>query len=416
MTNPSAMTALQNLQSINKNLQTTQSRISTGLRVSEAADNAAYWSIATTMRSDNKAMSTVTDALGLGAAQVDVAYTAMDVVKETLDEMKAKLVAASQPDIDKSKIQSELSQLQNNLKSYAEAATFSGGNWLSVSEQTVHKIVASFTRTSTGSINLVTIDINTRNTALFTADAGAPGLLQAGIPLEGLDWLAAGDFAGDDDPTDVAAVTDFAYESLTLARQNIIRFDIAVDGGAPRTVTIDRALVDEALGTTDGEIADAEAWAKVMEAALERAGVEGVTVDATTGQISTVLEGVDAAIAISNVVSNSNGNFFGATEFNITDATPAQIDAYLAGLDKMLSDITSAASNLGAIKNRVANQQDFVKKVMDAIDRGIGQLVDADMNQESTRLQALQVQQQLGVQALSIANANAQSILSLFRS
>jgi flagellin len=52
---------------------------------------------------------------------------------------------------------------------------------------------------------------------------------------------------------------------------------------------------------------------------------------------------------------------------------------------------------------------------MDAISRGVGQLVDADMNEESTRLQALQVKQQLGVQALSIANSSSQTILSLFR-
>jgi flagellin len=52
---------------------------------------------------------------------------------------------------------------------------------------------------------------------------------------------------------------------------------------------------------------------------------------------------------------------------------------------------------------------------MDSVSRGVGQLVDADMNQESTRLSALQVQQQLGVQALSIANSSSQSILSLFR-
>jgi flagellin len=60
-------------------------------------------------------------------------------------------------------------------------------------------------------------------------------------------------------------------------------------------------------------------------------------------------------------------------------------------------------------------QQEFVKDLMNAIDRGIGTLVDANMNEESTRLQALQVQQQLGIQALSIANSNAQAILSLFR-
>ena len=60
-------------------------------------------------------------------------------------------------------------------------------------------------------------------------------------------------------------------------------------------------------------------------------------------------------------------------------------------------------------------QKTFTTSLMDSIERGVGQLVDADMNKESTRLQALQVQQQLGIQALSIANANSQSILSLFR-
>ena len=77
--------------------------------------------------------------------------------------------------------------------------------------------------------------------------------------------------------------------------------------------------------------------------------------------------------------------------------------------------MTDAATTLGASKARISIQQDFVKSLMDAISRGIGQLVDADMNEESTKLQALQVKQQLGVQALGIANTSSQSILSLFQ-
>jgi flagellin len=77
--------------------------------------------------------------------------------------------------------------------------------------------------------------------------------------------------------------------------------------------------------------------------------------------------------------------------------------------------MTTAASDLGAAKKRVDMQSDFVSKLQDAIDRGVGQLVDADMQAESARLSALQVQQQLGIQSLSIANGNAQNILSLFR-
>jgi flagellin len=60
-------------------------------------------------------------------------------------------------------------------------------------------------------------------------------------------------------------------------------------------------------------------------------------------------------------------------------------------------------------------QNTFISKLTDTLDRGIGRLVDADMEEESARLSALQVQQQLGVQALSIANSSAQGILSLFR-
>ena len=97
----------------NKQLEITQARIATGFSVATAADNAAYWSIATTMRSDNKALSTVQDALGLGAAKVDVAYTGINAAIDVVDEIKAKLVAAREPGVDKSKIQSEITALQS---------------------------------------------------------------------------------------------------------------------------------------------------------------------------------------------------------------------------------------------------------------------------------------------------------------
>jgi flagellin len=84
-------------------------------------------------------------------------------------------------------------------------------------------------------------------------------------------------------------------------------------------------------------------------------------------------------------------------------------------VDAAISQMTDAATGLGAAKSRLNLQKDFVSSLMDAIDTGIGQLVDADMNEESTRLQALQVRSQLGVQALSIANQSAQQILQLFQ-
>ena len=79
------------------------------------------------------------------------------------------------------------------------------------------------------------------------------------------------------------------------------------------------------------------------------------------------------------------------------------------------SNVVTAGATLGAAKAQVTGQIDYVSKLMDAVDKGVGSLVDADMNAESARLASLQVQQQLGIQALSIANQNSQNILSLFR-
>ncbi|MFN7010727.1 MAG: flagellin, partial [Allorhizobium sp.] len=115
MTNSAAIAALDTLRSINAGLNETQSRVSSGYRVENASDNAAYWSIATTMRSDNKALSAVEDALGLGAAKTDTAYTGMEAAIDVVSEIKAKLVAAREPGVDKEKINKELTELKSQL-------------------------------------------------------------------------------------------------------------------------------------------------------------------------------------------------------------------------------------------------------------------------------------------------------------
>lgn len=297
------MTALQSLNATNKQLSTTQSRISTGFRVSSAEDNAAYWSIATTMRSDNGALSTVKDALGLGAATLDVAYTGMNQAIEVAKEIKNKLVAARQPGIDREKIQSEIAELQNQLRSVAESSVFSGENWLSVDSSdagynATKTIVASFSRTA-GGVSIGTIAVNLTETELIDSND------QSGIL----------------DEEDTTANSGATYSILTL--------DISV------------------ISDTDDDLED--------------------------------------------------------------------LEQMIGWVDDGISSMTTAASNLGAVKQRTSMQKEFISSLMDAILRGVGTLVDADMNEESTRLQALQVQQQLGIQSLSIANQNSQQIMSLFR-
>ena len=137
MTNSSALTALQSLSNTNKNLEMTQSRISTGFRVATATDNAAYWSIATTMRSDKSSLSVVQDALGLGAGKVDTAYQAITKAITTIGEIKDKLVSAVGASVsDKAKIQTEITALQAQLKMGADGATYSGSNFLSLNTTT----------------------------------------------------------------------------------------------------------------------------------------------------------------------------------------------------------------------------------------------------------------------------------------
>ena len=130
LTNSAAMAALQTLRSIDNGLETTQGRVSSGMRVETAADNAAYWSIATTMRSDNMALSAVQDALGLGAAKVDTAYAGMEAAIDVVKEMKKKVTAATEQGVDKAKVQEEIKQLQEQLISIASGASFNGQNWL----------------------------------------------------------------------------------------------------------------------------------------------------------------------------------------------------------------------------------------------------------------------------------------------
>ena len=106
LTNTSAMVALQTLRSINMSLDQTNNRVSTGLRVSSAADNAAYWSIATTLKSDNSSLSAVQDSLGLGASTLTTTYTGLNSAKDVLSSLKDQLTTATGANVDKDKIQS----------------------------------------------------------------------------------------------------------------------------------------------------------------------------------------------------------------------------------------------------------------------------------------------------------------------
>ncbi len=310
LTNTAAIAALSTLRSINTDMETTQSRISSGYEIETAKDNAAYWSIATTMRSDNKALSTVQDALGLGAATSDVAYTALESSIDVVDEIKAKITAASEPGVDKDKIQKEITQLQDQLRSIAKSASFSGENWVyhdKTNAAGTESIVGSFNRDADGNVSLTTLDFDTSKSSLIAVDTGGNDITSVGNGL------------------------------------------------------------------------------------------------------------LSSNIVYTNEAGSSATTSFSVLSMDLSDFDTDDLDEALKAIDTVLQDMTDAAADVGSITKRIDMQTDFVADLMDSIETGVGKLVDADMNEESTRLKALQTQQQLGIQALSIANTSSQNILTLFQ-
>jgi flagellin len=95
--------------------------------------------------------------------------------------------------------------------------------------------------------------------------------------------------------------------------------------------------------------------------------------------------------------------------------TQTMATAMIATVNTAITQVSSALSKLGTGSKALQSHLSFVSKLQDTIDAGVGNLVDADLAKESAKLQALQTKQQLGVQALSIANQSSSILLGLFR-
>lgn len=562
LTNLGAIAALQTLRSVAADLTVSQQQAASGLRVSVAADDAAYWSISTTMRSDNMAISAVSDALGLGAAKLDTAYAGTSAIVDVLGEFKAKLVAAKEQGVDRAKVQEELSQLNAQAESIVESASFSGENLLKTKSTLplleegpmTTSLVSSFVRDANSNVQVKTMDIDLKHSSMLN-EGGGGGILQKQIHSVG----DIGGFRG----TGVNSVAHQGHErhkftgGVTFGAGDTITFDINVDGGthttgSDYTLTIDKALVDAALGTTDGNVSNTAQLRAVLQRAFTDNGVPATAYEAlfsgtgstthfeigsletsghpgssitisnvgssfaggfamgledapdqnhdnmypeasisfTTGftvsplaevyfdvQVGpgtvttyTINRGiVDAALGTvdgyigsaadlatvisqasigSNLMAVASGDtitfsadqtvypeagnraarvYVGnvqsnppyAPDFDLAEVDITQnvrtIDQYLRGVDHMEKMAISSASRLGALQTRIEMQAEFAERLSDSIDSGVGRLVDADMNEVSTRLKALQTQQQIAVQSLSIANNNSETLMQLFR-
>jgi flagellin len=288
------MTALLSLNQTQDSLNTYENQISTGLAISSAKDNAAYWSIATSMNSQIDTLGAVSSSLSESSSLLSTMTAAMNQTVSVLDAIKTDLATASSlinenasPD-QIADTQDDITDRIQSLISLGQTTDVNGVNFLVASAGSSVNLLSSYTAASGASF----ISVDTASTALFNVASTA----------------------------------------------------------------------------------------------------------ATTGILGTT--GTASGLSILN--------------FNVVGASAAGIANMLTDVGTALTNMTAAASTVGADQNNVTEQQSFISNLSDSLSASVGSLVDADMNEASTKISALQVQQQLGVQALSIANSNTQLILKLF--
>jgi flagellin len=302
LTNTSAMNALATLRNVNSSLETTQGRISTGLKVGSAKDNAAYFQISETMNSDSSMYSSINEGLTLTKNSLSTARLGSENFQELASQFTDRVAFAQGATGGLAEVEEELLGLIDEMSVTIAQSTFNGDDLVN----------AAGTVGTAGSIDATT-GVVTKSVGVTSTETVVTGITRAG-----------GTFG--------ATTTTFDTVDLSalLADYTLIATGFATNGG-----------------------------------------------NATTGQ--------------------------------------AFLEGALASAESLQADAISNTTSLGIAEKTVENQQNFLTSLVDNIDSGVGAMVDADMEEEAARLQALQVQQQLATQSLSIANQAPQNILSLFR-
>ncbi|EPE99724.1 flagellin C [Rhizobium grahamii CCGE 502] len=317
ITSSAQVNALAALRIINKDVATTQQQVSSGYRVETAADDATYWSFASVMRSDSSSLQNVHDALGVGASKVDTAYTSMESLIDQLGEIRKTLVTAQEAGVDKTKLNTTLTELKGQLQTTVQTTNFAGENWLLNRDTNLpisRSVIGGFVRGTSGEYQAQTIDFPADQTVMIDMTDANRGLLTKTVDANTLN-----------------------SDGTTTARNYYL---------------LDSGSTTPASGTE-------------------------IALDANT--------------------------------------TPAQLKDMMAVVDSILSKLTTTAAGLGTMSARISDRVSYTANMSDLIDKGVGALVDTDMDEASTLQKALQTQQQMGVQAISILNTAASKVLILLQ-
>ncbi len=481
LTNMSAMSAVQSLAATQKSLASVQNEISTGLAVSSAEDNAAYYSIAQTMRTSVSNLSAVSSSLNLGSSVVSTATAATGQVTSILQSISADLVTAKSNvgnATTQSYLNTAITALNQQLGSIVSSASFNGTNLLDGSSGSSVSFVSGITGSGANtSISSLTIDTSGTNlngavysgvdTSINAALTAASTLVQdqtakSAAQATNADAISANSSAASALTSAVAALTytQLGGGAAVTTSNSSAQFQAAF--GVDATMTsgglvqnIDANSVAGALlgtgtgvqaqlsivstapgstgstitsytnGTSGGGTLGTLYGSSATNSTVAGGGAVGSTDQIYTAAAAAVTTQTAAAANAKSTLNTTqlstynavtNGALYTVGQISLgSSTTSAQIDAFIKQVGTAVTAVNTAAEQLGAASSQIDLQTTYISSLSNSLTSGVGSLVDADMNEASTRLSALQTQQQLGVQALSVANQNSQLILKLFQ-
>jgi flagellin len=375
-TNVTAMAAIRSLSMISNDMNKTQARVESGLRINKANDDPAVFAISQNIRADLNGMTAVKDSLAFGKSALGVARDAATQISNELGRLKQTITQGQQQGLDATQINTQITNALANINAYATSADFNGVNLVDNATTGALTVVRDITG-STTSVNAV--DLTT----------GAGGLNLTGLNVNSGAWQLSFDntlaIADGNGVSVTVGGTTFAFEFNSDAA-------LVADPGAAVQVRQVQFVAGDSNLTRLANLATA------MRA-------EGINANFSSS----------GTIIVSNATTVANGGngmtaVTGATAAQITGATGA-----IAVVEGAIDTVGTALANLGAAYRQVEGLQTFTSQLFDSIKEGLGSLVDADLAEESARLTTLQTKQQLAVQSLSIANQAPQSLLGLFR-
>lgn len=490
LTNVQAQVALQTLRSATSSLNETQNRISTGLEVRNAKDNAAFFLVAQTVRGDLAVLNGLKDNLNLSVNAAKTASNGVGNIADALNEIQTTLTTA---DTDQAleELQFALRQTVSGIEGFINSTSFNGVNLLKGTDS--QTVTTTVTRDG-GNFNLNTFTLQSQDLDNITEDASLDVLYTTYSPALQDEFDLNGDgnvaFSGPAPGTPSVDSGLFSREVEAAIDTNGDRaFDFAdggeadVDGAAANgTVQISEDAI--AAGAVDELEALGIAFTDREAGIITLAGNSTLAAK-TNGNLLTEIEGefgaagaatdtrfsiradeqlrqqlVDKGVVfVENNQATNTANYFtidltanSATNNPVTgtpftneellqrtidssflrgagdasgftavlrqiqvDGSSGSVESGLVLAESLIARVNVNASVLGTFERTLENRQNFLEGLTDSLEQGVASLVEADLDEESTKLQAFQVQQQLAVQALGIANQNPQTILSLFR-